>query len=155
MVTIRTFRADDQPAFKALNLSWIERHFEVEVTDLAQLDDPVGTILDRGGAIFIAELDDEIVGTIGILPAHTPGIQELFKMTVAQAARRKGVGAALIGAVMKEARNRGANRIWLETNSALEAATRLYEAQGFRHATATEWIESPYSRCNVQMICDL
>jgi GNAT superfamily N-acetyltransferase len=53
------------------------------------------------------------------------------------------------------ARTRGANRIWLETNSVLEAATALYEKKGFVALSGDENWDTPYLRCNLQMTMSL
>ena len=50
--SIVTYHDDYQEAFRALNLTWLERHFEVEETDRRQLYDPYGTIIKPGGEIF-------------------------------------------------------------------------------------------------------
>ena len=41
-------------AFRKLNLEWIERFFAVEESDRTMLGDPEGTIIDRGGFVFVA-----------------------------------------------------------------------------------------------------
>lgn len=151
---IRDFRASDQDAFKALNLAWIETLFEVEPSDLVQLEQPEETILGRDGFLFVADLAGEPVGTIGLVP-HGEGRLEIIKMAVSGAHRGLGIGRALLAHALDFARQRGAVQIWLETNSKLEAATHLYEAAGFRALSPAEFEETPYARCDLQMICDL
>ncbi len=53
-----------------------------ETHDLIVLDDPRGTILDRGGSIWLAEIDGEIVGTAGLVERRGSVNYELVKMTV-------------------------------------------------------------------------
>jgi ribosomal protein S18 acetylase RimI-like enzyme len=48
------------------------------------------------------------------------------------AARRRGVGRALMEACETAARRAGKRRITLETTDAMIAARRLYESMGFR-----------------------
>ena len=48
-----------------------------------------------------------------------------------------------------------ADAIWLETNSDLKAATRLYEKCGFVHLKEGELWPTPYARCNLQMVLEL
>jgi GNAT superfamily N-acetyltransferase len=59
-----------------------------------------------------------------------------------------GIGYALGKAVLQDARERGAKRVYLESNTILEPAIRLYRKLGFQ---AFEGRDSPYQRCNIQM----
>ena len=55
-------------------------------------------------------------------------LEDLF---VAEAARRAGVGDALVALAIERARERGARRIELDTNEANAPALALYERHGF------------------------
>jgi ribosomal protein S18 acetylase RimI-like enzyme len=59
-------------------------------------------------------------------------------MGVATAARRRGIGEALLRAVIDEARARGLRRIVLEVLEQNEPARRLYERLGFEHVRDLE-----------------
>jgi GNAT superfamily N-acetyltransferase len=74
---------------------------------------------------------------------------ELAKMGVAETARGKGVGRALLEHVIGEARRLGIRKIYLESNKVLENAIHLYESVGFRHVTPEE--PSPFARSDVYM----
>ncbi|WP_300379248.1 GNAT family N-acetyltransferase [Henriciella sp.] len=152
---MRNFTPADGPAFKALNLAWIEQMFDVEASDLAQLDDPQATIIDLGGRVLIAEVDGEPVGTAGLVAGHAPGTLELVKMSARDDMRGKGVGKALMAACIETAREVGAKCIWLESNRKLDAALGLYKAAGFRELTGEEMADTPYTRCDIQMVLEL
>lgn len=154
-IRVRDFRPGDGPAFKALNLSWIEPLFSVEPSDLAQLDDPQGQIVDKGGRVLIAELDGMPVGTAGLVAGHAPDTLELVKMSAREDLRGHGIGKALMAACIAVAREMGARQIWLESNRKLDAALGLYRAFGFRELTGEEMACSPYSRCDIQMVLPL
>ena len=47
---------DDSTAFRTLNEEWITRHFTLEAKDRETLGDPEGTILRRGGRVYLAEV---------------------------------------------------------------------------------------------------
>src|SRR5215471_18952235 len=96
-VTIREFAPGDEDAFYRLNEEWILRYFAMEPKDRATLEDPHGTILDRGGRIFFAVLGGEIVGCCALL-ATAPAEFEVAKMAVTQAAQGKGIGRRLLSA---------------------------------------------------------
>lgn len=155
MLRVRDFQPEDGPAFKALNLAWIEQLFTVEPSDLAQLNDPQTNIIDKGGRVLIAELDGEPVGTAALVVSHQPGTLELVKMSARQDLRGHGIGKALVMSCLKFARDMKAERIWLESNRKLEAALGLYRAAGFRELACGEETPSPYSRCDIQMVYEL
>ena len=152
---VRDYTPEDAAAFRDLNLAWVEKYFTVEAEDRAQLEDPQTHILDKGGAILIAELEGEAVGTVGLVPGHGPGVLELIKMSARSDIQGRGIGRALMEAAIAKSRNMGATKIWLETNTILDAALALYRKSGFRELTGDELTPTPYDRCNCQMVLDL
>ena len=152
---VRDYTLNDAAAFRDLNLAWVEAFFTVEDEDRAQLEDPNTHILDKGGAILIAEYQGEAVGTVGLVPGHHEGMLELIKMSARSDIQGKGIGRALMDAAIEKAREMGASQIWLETNTSLEAALALYRNSGFRELTGDELTPTPYDRCNCQMLLDL
>jgi GNAT superfamily N-acetyltransferase len=146
-VTVRAFRPSDAPAFKALNEAWISRHFALEAKDREVLDDPQGQILAKGGAVLVADDGSAPIGCCALL--KTGEGFELAKMAVDPAHQGRGVGAKLMEAAIALAKARGAQRLYLESNSALQPALRLYRAHGF--APVEPKTPSPYERCNVFM----
>nr|WP_197501304.1 GNAT family N-acetyltransferase [Hyphomonas sp. Mor2] len=155
MLSVRDFTPQDASAFRDLNLAWVEAYFTVEAEDRAQLEDPRTHILDKGGAILMAELDGESVGTVGLVPGHGARVLELIKMSARSDLQGKGIGRALMEAAVAKARDMGAVQIWLETNTKLEAALALYRKSGFRELSGDELTATPYDRCNCQMLLDL
>lgn len=149
-LTIREFGPGDEAAFRKLNEEWIIRYFVLEPKDEASLADPRGTILDRGGRIFLAVREGQPVGCCALL-ARAPGEFEVAKMAVTESTQRAGIGRRLLRKAIAEARASGAHRLYLETNRKLEAAIRLYESLGFRHLPPERIVPSPYARANVYM----
>ena len=154
-VTVRDFRPSDAVAFRDLNLAWVEQYFTAEAADRAQLEDPQMHILDKGGAILIADLAGTPVGTVGLVPGHEDGVLELIKMSARSDVKGRGIGGALMDAAIDKARVMGATKIWLETNTVLAAALALYRKSGFRELSGDEVTETPYDRCNCQMVLEL
>ncbi|MEL6724244.1 MAG: GNAT family N-acetyltransferase [Pseudomonadota bacterium] len=152
---VRDYTPEDAAAFRDLNLAWVEAFFTVEDEDRAQLEDPQTHILDKGGAILIAEYQGEAVGTVGLVPGHHEGMLELIKMSARSDVQGKGIGRALMDAAVAKSREMGATQIWLETNTVLDAALALYRKSGFRELTGDELTPTPYDRCNCQMLLDL
>lgn len=147
-IAIVPFRRGLAPAFRALNLDWIERLFKVEAADLKVLDEPEAAIVAQGGMIFFALEGETPVGTVAMIPAGT-GRFELAKMAVATTHQGRGIGRMLGAAAIAWARQAGARQVCLETNTQLDNAIRLYERLGFRRAVHPH--ASDYSRCNVYM----
>ena len=147
---IREFRPGDEAAFRRLNEDWITRYFAIEPKEAEILADPQGTILDRGGKIFLALRDSEIIGCCALLRL-APGAFEVAKMTVAESCRGSGIGRRLLEKVVSEARRLGAHRLYLDTNSKLTNAIHLYESVGFRHLPPERIVPSAYVRADVYM----
>jgi GNAT superfamily N-acetyltransferase len=149
-VVIREFQPGDGEAFRRLNEEWIIRYFALEEKDVEALSEPRRVILDRGGRILFAVRGGEAVGCCALM-AMGPGEFEVAKMAVTERARGCGIGRRLLEATIEMARAAGATRLFLETNSVLTPAIRLYESVGFRHLPPEGRKASPYARSNVQM----
>jgi GNAT superfamily N-acetyltransferase len=145
------YRAEHAEAFRDLNLAWIRKYFTVEARDARDLGDPETYILAPGGYIFMAELNEECVGTCALMK-EGEGIFELAKMTVAESVRGLGVGRALGEAAIAHARAIHARRVELLTNSSLKPAITLYHALGFVDVPLGD---TEYGRADVRMVLDL
>lgn len=89
--------------------------------------------LAEAGAVLLAARDGEALLGVGAMKEIAPGHGELKSMHTAEAARGRGVGRALLLALIDTARQAGLTRLSLETGSAPDfaAARALYLAQGF------------------------
>ena len=67
-----------------------------------------------------------------IVARETAGELHINNVAVRAEYRRRGIGAALLGRVLQEARRRKANAAFLEVRSANRAAQALYEKCGFK-----------------------
>jgi len=142
------YRADHAGAWVSLNEYWIlAGGYALEAKDRLVLDDPEGSILSKGGAIFIAERDGQAVGCCSLMAMPDGGF-EVGKMAVAADAQGLGLGRRLLDACEAHARAAGAPRLYLETNSAQTHAIALYRRFGFVDLPAQP---TPYARCNVWM----
>ncbi|APX91156.1 hypothetical protein BV394_12920 [Brevirhabdus pacifica] len=76
----------------------------------------------------------EVIGCCALLPCDdgcNAPYGEVKALFTAEAARGRGVGAALLDRVEAEARARGLDRLCLETGDLLHAARRLYRRLGY------------------------
>lgn len=88
----------------------------------------------RGPSVtFYSGWDADTLVACGALNALGGGEGELKSMRVADAARGRGAGRALLEHLIDEARARGWTRLWLETGTGetFADAWRLYERAGF------------------------
>jgi RimJ/RimL family protein N-acetyltransferase len=84
-------------------------------------------------AVFVAELDDRIVGRLSVARDPHPASRHVadLGLMVAAGARRRGVGFALIGEAETWARSVGVRKLELHVFPHNEPAIRLYERFGF------------------------
>jgi ribosomal protein S18 acetylase RimI-like enzyme len=100
-------------------------------------DDLAGRLQARRGEIvdvldgegLVAEFDGRPVGLLTFRP-DGPTTIELAALVAVEPGR--GIGSALIAALLEEAPRRGARRIWLVTTNDNLDALRLYQRRGFR-----------------------
>jgi ribosomal protein S18 acetylase RimI-like enzyme len=95
--------------------------------ELAEIISAPSTVL------FIARLDEHIVGTLTLATFRIPtGVRAWIEdVVVDTAARGHGVGEALNQAAILEAHHRGAVTVDLTSRPSREAANRLYQRIGF------------------------
>lgn len=98
---------------------------------------------------LVALLDGQLVGGAGIGPfsCHLQGVCELQKMYLAPEARGKGVGHALMQALLSKAQELGFEHCYLETFGPMDSAQKLYLANGFVPLDAP-WGDSGHSACD-------
>ena len=151
MVDIIEYENKYEEDFRRLNLEWLNKYNLLESHDQMVLDDPRGTIIDRGGYIYLAKSGDKIVGTAGLAKEHD-GEYELIKMFVAPAFRGKGISKLLIEKCLEKAREIGAKKLMLYSNSQLQAAISLYSKYGFQHVPV---VDAPFVTADVKMELEL
>lgn len=140
-------------AFKELNERWIRDLFVVEDADLYEVDHPVENIINKGGYIFMAELDGEPVGSFAMMKSENLKYDyELVKFAVDPSAQGHRIGSRLIEHCIDKARQLGARHLFLESNRKCAAAVHLYTKYGF-HEIPIE--HTDYARCDIQMEMDL
>nr|WP_223847113.1 GNAT family N-acetyltransferase [Hymenobacter montanus] len=112
------------------------------------LDHPEEYVLQPGGHILLAEYQGQIVGVCALVRRDGDTL-ELAKMAVSPSAQGQGIGQRLVEAALDTARHLGARRVYLESNTKLTAAIRLYDKLGFQKVEPNH--PSPYERVNIHM----
>ncbi|MGW7258546.1 N-acetyltransferase family protein [Streptomyces sp. NPDC054834] len=132
--SIRTARPEDGEALTLIDVAtWSHLHAVVP-----EPQPPYRPFFSERHAVedtLVAESDGRVVGYVRLgfptpldCNAHVRQIQGL---AVADEARGRGVGRALIRAAVAEARRRGARRITLRVLGHNTPARKLYESEGF------------------------
>lgn len=149
-VRVREFQAGDRAAFQRLSEEWIMAYFSIEEKDRQLFDDPEGQIIAPGGMILIVETRGVPVGCCAII-ARDDDTFEVAKMAVTKEHQGKGLGRLLLQSCIDRARYLGRRRLYLETNSRLEAAVALYRKLGFVEIPPGNWPPSEYARVDLVM----
>jgi GNAT superfamily N-acetyltransferase len=145
-LSIAEYQPSDQPSFEKLNRDWIEKHFWMEPIDEEVLGNPEKHILKKGGTILMAYFGNEPAGTVA-LKYVTSGIYEFTKMAVDEKFRGQKIGLILSEAAIAKARQLGAHKIILYSNTVLAPAISLYRKLGFKEVP----LDGPYKRSNIKM----
>ena len=133
--------------FKQLNLEWLDKYNLTESHDLEIMDDPSGTVIARGGMIFLAMDGYDVVGTAGLWKSSDEEY-ELIKMGVDPHHRGLGISKLLLEKCISEAAKAGAEKIILFSNSQLQTAISLYKKYGFEHVPVTD---APFLTADIKM----
>lgn len=150
---IRPFKVTDKAAFDALNRAWLDKYFAVEPIDEVIFADPVGKILEPGGAIFVAEMGSRVVG-VGALIRHEGGekpVYELSKMGVDETVQGLGIGRKIIEASFEYAKAKNSPKMIIYSNTKLTPAIGLYKKMGFVETPLSDEARARYKRCDITL----
>ena len=150
-VKIITYTHQYKDQFKTLNYEWLNKYFEIEPMDEQILSHPQ-KIIDDGGQIFLALINDEAVGTAAVIKMDETTF-ELAKMAVTEIQQGKSIGKKLGIAAISYAKGEKIKSIFLESNSKLIPAINLYKKLGFKVLPGER--SSHYKRCDINMKLDL
>ena len=133
--------------FVRLNEQWISEHFSIEESDRKLAANPFKIVTDGGHIISLVE-SGRVVGVCALLKDGEHCYQ-LARMAVEPSERGKGYGNVIMCAALERARENGASRVYLLSNTVLAPAIALYRKHGFN--THTEGQHPVYARCNIVM----
>jgi putative acetyltransferase len=147
MIEIIEYTSIYQPQFYQLNIEWLDKFNLTEPYDLQLLNNPTLEVIDKGGFIWLAKYNNEVVGT-GALINQGNGVYELAKMTVATPYRGKGISKLLLDTCIAKAKEMKAVKLLLFSNHQLTAALKLYEQYGFAYV---EVLDSHFTTADIKM----
>ena len=120
-MTIREMSASDIDGVAAL---------EAEIFSMPWSARGFADTLHREDVLFLVACEGaNLLGYVGVYCTADEG--EITNVAVAQSARRRGVGRALIGELIRALADRKIFRIVLEVRVSNEPALHLYEQEGF------------------------
>lgn len=147
VVDIIEFSEELSEPIKTLNYEWLEKYFRIEEGDVASLSDPQKHIIDKGGHIYYAKLNGEIVGTASLLK-KSETVYELGKLAVSDKAQGHGIGTILIEHCLNIAKQKQITTLILYANTTLQSAIHLFRKYGFEEVELESGV---YERANIKM----
>ncbi|KAG2231181.1 acyl-CoA N-acyltransferase [Thamnidium elegans] len=149
--SIVTYDKKYKEEFKELNLIWVTQLFEVEASDIKQLETPEESIIHSGGEIFFALTYQGVVAGVVADVIHN-GNCELAKMTVRKECTGKGYAKILMRECIEWAKEKKYPYIELYSSLRLENAIALYKKFGFKTIHLGQ--HPSYKRCDIIMKLD-
>ena len=147
-LSFRKFTAEDAPAFKAMNLEWLDKFFVVEPVDEVVLSQPQTTILDKGGHIIMAEVNNEVIGTFAFIKKEDR-VFEFSKMAITPSHRGKGYGNTMMQFAIQFAQEQQWDKILLYSSTRLENSIHIYRKYGLIEVDLET--NSNYKRSDIKM----
>lgn len=146
-VEIINFTPQYASYFYDLNVEWLEKFFYVEPYDQKVLSNPQEFIIDKGGYIFFAKYNNEIVGTVALINQNS--FFELSKMAVSPKYQGLKIGQKLMDYCINFSKQKNWKSIMLYSHRKLVPAINLYKKIGFIEVELEA--ESHYERSDIKM----
>ena len=150
-ISIESFKKEYISDFYTLNKKWIEESFLLEESDKFDLLNTEESIINKGGEIFFALIEDKPIATVAMIPIKSD-TYELAKMTVDTQYRGNGIANKLMDKCILFAKEKKVKEIILITNDTLVIARNLYDKYGFKEVPLDS---DKYLRGNVKMTLNL
>ena len=148
-IIIENYHSNYAKVFYELNIEWLKTYFYVEPFDEEVLSKPEKYIIDKGGFIFFARLEDEVVGTVALMPTDKTLVFELTKMAVSPKMRGLNIGQKLMQYCIDFAKTNKFKALMLYSNTKLKNAIYIYRKYGFVELPLET--NSPYKRSDIKM----
>lgn len=113
-------------------------------------------LVARAAGTATDTVTSEVIGVIGVITVQTVGVTaDLHRLVVDHAARRQGIGTALVDAGVRAAREHGATRMLLEVESTNDAGVAVYQRYGFEQLASRPDYYGPDRHALIMKLYDL
>ncbi len=146
---IRRLEVQDEAAVRGLIQAGLRERFNPY---LEGYDPDLNDLWTYHLEFLVGVLDQQVVATGGLKLEDARTVR-VRRLSVAPAARGRGYGAVLLGALLREARAQGFARAVLETGADWHSAIALYERAGFERVCSRVEVETGF-HC-LEFACDL
>ncbi|MDY7393943.1 GNAT family N-acetyltransferase [Aureibaculum sp. 2210JD6-5] len=134
--------------FKDLNIAWLKKYFYVEAHDKEVLENAKDYIINKGGFIFFALVNNKVAGTVALMN-EKEGF-ELSKMAVVPEFQGHKIGQQLLQYCIDFAKQKDWEKLIIYSSTILENAIYIYRKYGFKEVELEK--DSPYQRSNIKMV---
>lgn len=148
--TIREARPAEYDAIGELTVEAYRQVGENDETYYPELRDVADRASKVPVLVAVDDESDEVLGAVTFVPGPGPfhegefgDAASLRMLAVAEAARGRGVGQALVEACVERARATGREALSLYTRPFMTAAHRIYERLGFERVPDQDWEFEP------------
>lgn len=111
------------------DLAQIEDYLISDFDDFWSVDMLKSELMGENKSYLVAKQNDEIVGFAGFMRNFLE--TEIMNIVVKKECRGKGIGKMLLQKIIENAKNDGAQEIFLEVNENNKIARQLYQNAGF------------------------
>lgn len=138
-------------AYIDLSIEWLEKYVSVEPGDLEIIEHPYEAVLNDGGMIWFALIENTPVGTVTVIKSNNNSF-ELAKLAVTEKYKKLGIGKKLMNIAIEFVKENKAKKIYLFTNHNLIPAINLYKKCKF---VQIPLIDNKYIESDMKMELDL
>lgn len=146
---IVAFKTAYSKDFYKLNIEWLSKLFYVEPYDEEVLSNPMKYIINKGGYIFFAKLNEKVVGTVALMSMDIENTFELTKMAVSPNYRGKKIGQQLMEHCLKFAKEEKLKTLIIYSSRKLKNAIYIYKKYGFKEVPVEA--DCYYDRCDIKL----
>ena len=130
-IKIIEFKESYHEDLRRLSYEWLNKYDLLEPEDEKIINDPIEVVIEKGGYIFFAKYEDEIVGTVSLIKIDESTF-EVAKLAVTEKYQGLKIGSLLMEKCISFARNKNYKKLILFTNTKLNSAQYLYGKFNFR-----------------------
>lgn len=113
------------------------------VSDAWSREAMLAEVTNPNAYYLVAAEDGRLDGYSGLLAPNRAEQADIQTIAVVESARGRGLGRALMNAMLSEARGRGAREVFLEVRADNPGARHLYESLGFEQISVRKRYYQP------------